>query len=304
MENNFITAEVAISKTVMVAPLVETKAQIAYVKSLTEKTYLATRIPWLLAHNGLRPSKMHLFIGPAGGGKSSVMFSMVLDMIENNVEKFKSGGKILIYLSEESANDFQIALVAMGLCGKAAKIADYIRVISESDLKGVISVENNTVPDISTSVILRKIGAFLGEIEPVAFIIDNITTTDPYLCDRHEEISPMAKGLQLLCRAFRIPFLVFAHTTGQITGPQFSLEDIRQKKTICNISEFAYLIHRFLGTNMQTYIEVRKSRGFNSAVYYYKSKYCTDRKIMTHYFNSTKGEYQESLKTYKEGSHA
>ena len=48
----------------------------------TNKTFFKTRLNFLGQINGLRPQKFHLVIGTAGGGKSTLLRTILLDMVE------------------------------------------------------------------------------------------------------------------------------------------------------------------------------------------------------------------------------
>ena len=113
-------------------------------------------------------------------------------------------------------------------------------------------------------------------------------------------ISPLAKQIALLAEEFELPIVLYAHTKGDVTGPEFSMEDIRQKKTITLISEFCYLIHRFKSTNMNSFIQTRKHRGYNVKNYFHEIILNRELNLIANYIPSTLGQYKTKLKQYRD----
>lgn len=274
---------------------IHSEAQEAYLKSLIDCVEFRTKIPFISSHMGWRRGNLHLFIGTAGGGKSALMFQILIDLVSNNYDKFKAGAKILVYLSEETVQFFKANLVKMGMVGeRAKKFLSYIDVISEPDVR-------NQRANLQLSAI--EIGDIISQAldsdNYQFFILDNITTTDPYLEDRHLEISPLAKRIQSICRNKMIPFVVFAHTKGDVTGPGFSMEEIRQKKTITMIAEFCYLIHRFSGTKADSFLQVVKHRGYPLENWFFKMKYNMQTRIIDGFVPSDRDDFKDALKIYR-----
>lgn len=277
-------------------PSVKSDAQAHFIKGDSDKYFFNTEIPFLREHNGYRPKCLHLFIGSAGGGKSSLLFAQIFDLIKCNPKAYAEGRKVGIYLSEEKMERFRVQLVKMGLYGpEKSKITDCIKVFSEKDYR----IKNN-LQKIHYSDILNIMQDFIFKESLSILFIDNITTTDPYLDDRHEEISPLAKGLANLSDKANIPLVVYAHTKGDIESPDFSMEDIRQKKTIVNLAEFCYLIHRYHGSNINSELQIRKYRGYPVKNNFYGLIYNFDMGIIQSYIPSSLHNYRAKNKQYRE----
>lgn len=269
-------------------------AQQAYFKSLTSKTHFKTELQPYQDHNGWRPGNLHLFIGTAGGGKSSTMFQILIDLVKCNTEFFEAQ-KVLIYLSEETTDTFKANMINIGLTSdNAQKFLEKVLLISEPEIKNKYCKDTLTPQEIENIIQLACRENNVG-----FFILDNLTTTDPYLEDRHNEISLLAKRLQHACRDLVIPFLIFAHTRGDVNEPGFSMEDIRQKKTITLLTEFCYLIHRFSSTRANSYLQIVKHRGYPVKDWFYELAYNYDLGIVDKMRKADRDEFKERLKEYR-----
>jgi ABC-type Mn2+/Zn2+ transport system ATPase subunit len=64
--------------------------------------YQATSFNFLDDHYGFRPGKVHMFVGPTGGGKSS--------LVRTILNKMCSSHKILCLTTEESVDDLETTM--------------------------------------------------------------------------------------------------------------------------------------------------------------------------------------------------
>ena len=152
-------------------PNITSEARAKYIKNKRDRFYFRTAIGFLKDHNGYRPKNLHLFIGPAGSGKSSLLFSQIFDLIRENGQVYGEGAKIGLYLSEEKLERFETSLVSMGLFGPNSKITNCIKVFSEKDFK-----QKNKLTKLHYMEIVNILRNMLTNERINILFIDNITT--------------------------------------------------------------------------------------------------------------------------------
>ena len=276
-------------------PSVKSNAQALFIKGESDKVHFKSGFDFLRQHKGYRLGHLHLFIAPSGAGKSSLFFAQIFDLMRENAPTYTKGAKIGVYLSEEKIKRFQTSLVKMGLYGDKSKITDCIRVFSEKDFKSKHKIEK-----LHYTSIVEIIRKFIEKENINILFIDNLTTMDCYLDDRHDEISPLAKNLSYIADDFNIPLIIYAHTGGDIGGADFNMEDIRQKKTITHLAEYCYLIHRFQSTSINSYIHTRKHRGSEIKSYYHQMIFNPEMGIIDRFIPSSLASYKAQVQAYKE----
>jgi len=285
-----------LEKLEFVCPSIKSDASAMFLKNQMDKYYFRSGLDFLVQHNGYRPKNIHLVIGPAGAGKSSLLFAQIFDLIKFNSKTLGDTCKIGLYLSEEKIERFKNSLVKMGLYGaEKSKLTDFLSCFSEKEFK-----MKNNILKLHGETIIKILREFIKRENIKILFIDNLTTTDPYLDDRHEEISPMAKQLSSLADEFNIPIVIYAHTKGEVNGPDFTMEDIRQKKTITNLAEFVYLVHRFNSTEIPSFLQTRKYRGYPIKNYFHQLTYNKDMGIVAGMMGSSLSSYRMKLKEYRE----
>ena len=215
-------------------------------KLLKERSniFYDTKLGFLKEHNGLRDGKLHLVLGTASSGKSTLVRSLLKDVIENSMEC----GKVLVYLSEESTQDFKI---------------DFFRAcndlkLNEIVVKSELRIENNFLNEMINLIKKEK---------PNIFIFDNITTSLMYADKRPHEQYELVKALKAECEQLKIPFVLIAHTNAETTENSnrlINMNDVRGSKSIVNLVEFLYILQRFkIRENYYPTIRIVKHRGYN-----------------------------------------
>jgi hypothetical protein len=208
---------------------------------IANTTYFHTRFNFIKQHNGLRPNKMHLFVAPTHVGKSTLTHALIDDLIIRN-----DGMKILLYLTEETLDDFETAISRFVIDG--TKINENLTVM----------VEDKSCSD---QEIMESIEDRLMHTEYHLLVVDNITTSKLYM-DRKVDVQSTAavwlKGLLTDTTLFLI-----AHTASNNYNTELLDEtSIRGSKTISNITEFLYVMQPVrLNDSLQQYIRVVKHRG-------------------------------------------
>ena len=213
---------------------------------LNNKLYFKVRFNFVNGHRGPRPGKIHLLIGTAGSGKSTLVRSIIGDCAESK--------KILLILSEEDIEDFQIASASQGITAERMR---NIHIMSELDIPTEIRMNKN------------KFRKYMEEqiylLRPDMIVWDNLTTSVTYETMRPSEQTEHILWLKMLIKnKIRVPLLAVAHTKAGVSDNQptlIDLDDIRGSKALGNMAEYAYMYQNPSVEGKQyPFIWVRKSR--------------------------------------------
>jgi KaiC/GvpD/RAD55 family RecA-like ATPase len=217
-------------------------------KAVKNFVQVKSNFQFLIAHNGFRLGKMHLIMGTAGSGKTTLIKSLIMDFMKMNPDD-----RMLIYLSEESKKSFKYEMAEI----KDSLVnADKIHLISEID-------ESFT----NERQLLAYMEMQISEIKPKLFIIDNITTSDFYNDKKASQQADLIKKLKAMFNKTEAACLLVAHTGANVSdnmGRLINENDIRGSKTIVNLLEFMYILQRFeLGSRFFPTLRTVKHRGQN-----------------------------------------
>jgi archaellum biogenesis ATPase FlaH len=213
---------------------------------------------FLRSHNGIRKKRLHLLIAPTGAGKSTVVRSILCDMVFRNKDK-----KILLWLSEETKQEF---IMEFSATVPPNEVLKNIRIVSEMD--------SNSSEEEIKKLIVEAIEYY--EIDCI--VIDNITTSRLYMDKSTKEQSAMARWYKSLCKETTL-FLI-AHTNGDEFNNRFLNEnDIRGSKTITNLAQFLYILQPVnVGDKLYQFINVLKHRGQKLTGRFYRLFYSEELK--------------------------
>ena len=210
----------------------------------SEKIYFETHLKFLKSHGGLRPGCIHTIIGNSHAGKSTLVRSLIIDIVEFNPDK-----KILVWLSEESEKDFLTEF--------------YIKQHSNKKLKNVGLVSEIDQNNKSSTQIGKLFFEAIKDRDIVLF--DNITTSIFYMDKTAIQQSTLSKRLKELALKENVAMIVIAHTSAEITSGvrrEIEMNDIRGNKSIVNLSHFFYIIQNFhIDKTIFTTIKITKHRG-------------------------------------------
>lgn len=229
------------------AQITTTEAKI--LKFESEKTHWPSAFRFLRAHRGHRPGNVHTFLGTAGGGKSTLVRSLLVDAMENMpTQKTKIG----VWLSEESRLEFLTELYRTGYSDKT-KLA---RVFVTSELDRNITGHKNA---------LESLEQFVEENKLDLLLLDNLTTSQIYMDLNPKQQSDAAMNVKKICSSRRVPLLNFMHTSADVNDNLSRLinpNDVRGSKTIVNLTQFLYIMQTFVidGHKYQT-LRISKHRG-------------------------------------------
>jgi archaellum biogenesis ATPase FlaH len=230
------------------------------------KVYFPTAFKFLQTHRGLRPGCIHTFMGTAGGGKSTLVRSLIIDIMG------VSRAKILLVLSEETRKEFLTQFNQTGIQNRPE--IDKLHIISELDLDNSVRTHNDFNGFLNFTI---------NEQKPQILIYDNITTSKFYAEKRPNEQTDFCNWLKLLNQQVGMPFLIMAHTGAQVNDNLnriIDMNDIRGCKAIVNLSHFFYIMQRFHASgNIYPTIRITKHREQDIGNAFYRFDYNRKMKI-------------------------
>lgn len=212
-------------------------------KKSATRFYIKSKFEFLNSHYGLRPEKLHTFIAPPGAGKSTLIRTLLVDILT-------SKKKPLLYLSEETLKEFY---TEMAFIDNGHEIFKNLSVFSEQGQE-----------DKTMFSVLKRMQTHIEDNRPDVLLLDNITTMKSY-----EESIPnqyeWVEKLKNLSVYYKIPVVVIAHTDATITENHAQLIDmnkVRGTKRIVNESQFNYVLQPIIaGGERFTFILNKKARG-------------------------------------------
>ena len=247
-----------------------------------EKVYFYSDFKFLNAHKGHRPGNLHLYLGVAHGGKSTLIRSLILDALK----RVDTDKKILVWLSEETENDFLIEF-SMALRGFEQKDAEIIfkKLIVHSELSFSKHFKNEPIK--------RKFEYFKDAVsrDDVDIIFyDNITTSCFYMDQKIDVQSFFIKEVKEIVGDINKPLIFVAHTGAEVTENShrlINMNDIRGCKSIVNVVQYCYILQRFhIGEFYFPTLRITKHRGqsVENKMYYItfdkeKNLYVQDRHL-------------------------
>ena len=189
-----------------------------------------------------RRGSLHLLIAGTGAGKSTIVRSVLRDLLFHP----KNDPIICIWLSEETVEEYR-AMFSMG-------VPSHERLLNTNAYS---EQDNMEVSEL-------HFFEWVSMISPDILILDNITTSKFYEGKRPDDQAKFATKLKHLIKDIHCAGIIIAHADSQQTAQRGGLLDvnnIRGSKTICNLAEFAYLLQTFetKSTRYST-IRIAKSR--------------------------------------------
>lgn len=190
------------------------------------KVHFGSNLGFLNAHNGLRRGSLHLVLGTTGGGKSTLVRTLLRDLIFRPEKEFH----VAVWLSEEEVNDYR-AQVAYGM-------PSHDRLLNTSAFS-----------ELGTEHVSElRFFEWIEFNQPDVLIFDNITTSKFYNDRSVSDQGKFANKLKQITKKLNMATIVIAHTDAKATdamGRLININDIRGSKTIANLAEFAYILQRF-----------------------------------------------------------
>lgn len=185
------------------------------------ETHFKSQFGFLNSHNGLRRGSIHLVIGETSGGKSTLMRSLVRDIVGNN------NATLGLWLSEESVKDYK-TMVSIGL-PSSDKLLN-TQVFSE--------IDNMWAPE-------QELWKWLEMHKPDVLIYDNVTTSKFYMDRKPDAQAAFIVRLKEAAKRLNMATIAVAHTDSQTRPGLIEINHIRGSRQLPNMAEFAYILQRF-----------------------------------------------------------
>lgn len=223
------------------------------IKKESDKVF-KTKFKFLKAHGGLRAGNIHLLLGRAGKGKSTLIQSLI---VENSL----NGYKTLIYLSETKKTDFKDA-IEPALRDKSSSEEEYLKL-----LDSIICIDKSDLtPDgqHSYKFWVRDLFKITNDNKVDIIYIDNFSTS-PFSDSAPEIQSNFVQDLNRTAQIKEIPIFAAIHQSKSIAHEKELHEsDIRSNSCFINIPSFIYALNDFcnLDKNLRV-LKIMKAR-FNS----------------------------------------
>ena len=185
---------------------------------------------------------MHLLIAGTGAGKSTITRSVIKDLVFHK----QNDCTVAIWLSEESVHEYK-ALFSLGVESSERLLNTHAKSeMDDSEIREMYFFE------------------WLHFTKPDVLILDNITTSKFYVDKKPEEQARFATKLKENLKQLHCAGIIIAHADSQQThqrGGLLDVNNIRGSKTICNLTEFAYVIQTFTTPQSRfTTLRIAKSR--------------------------------------------
>ena len=207
------------------------------------KQHFESSMGFLNAHRGLRRGSFHLLMGTTGGGKSTLVRTLIRDFL---FKKENTSLTLALWLSEETVADYKHQLAAS--------------IPSSNALLNTQCMSELEVSKVSQI----KLFIWLELYRPDVLIFDNITTSVFYMDLSVREQGEFVKKLKTITKKINCATILVAHTSAEVSDSMerlLTINDIRGSKTISNLTEFAYILQRFeIGTGFFPTIRIVKHR--------------------------------------------
>jgi len=281
----------------MVENGIMTRDEFNKISDLHDTQKYRSKLNFLNDHNGLRPGEIHTILGPKGGGKSTLVRTIIIEILQNMKKAY-------CFLSEEETHIYK------------APIYKVFKKIIESKISNQALVEEKTNSFMTNLLIEsqfnlrpenRRLYGFIARLEFIikekdiqVFIMDNTTTS----FINRLKIDQQAEAIELLKEIavkYSIVIILVLHTAKGTDINKIILDGdhVRGNATSINMGSYNYLI--------QTYFRCEPPRVFlttDKARYHQKANkkvyelhYDRDLEMFTH---DIKSDYNQIKKVMKD----
>ena len=208
-------------------------------------TIFDSRFSFIKSHNGFRHKCLHTFLARTGGGKTTLVKTILFDLLKEK--------KVLVWLSEEDKDSLLTSLVLAKL---ETRYFDNLIIYSE--------VEENS--KLTEKEIFDKIEYLINLENPQIILFDNLTTSQ-IVEGNFTTQNTSIRRLKKIVVNNNLPMIVMVHTSSTAgLNSMLTEECVRGSKTIANLSDYFYIMQMFEDdiSKMQT-IRVTKARNHSTA---------------------------------------
>lgn len=250
---------------------------------------------FLLAHRGYRQGCIHTILGPSGGGKSTLVRSLLVDVAHN-----LNGRNAGLILSEQTVDSFKNELANLP---KLPSEIDSVKIYSECD------------KNIREFIVKRGwsnvVNAFIEKHNLSILFIDNMTSSDFFTGNgQHGSQNSILQELKNIATEKGIPIVLIWHTKKGIDDDyeqSIKSDDVKYSGKITIISEFFYIMQRFhINGKIFPTLRIVKHRGqpVKDRIFFlnYNEKfmmYSSDRAISSEQFHELFAERREARNVKK-----
>lgn len=226
--------------------------QVDQMKNELLKNDFKSKLNCFNCHNGLRMGELHVIVGPKGGGKSTFIKTILLDLIVSRKKTF-------LFLSEEEVEKYVlnihgVLLKATGDIDKTNELMSCLHIESQLNMASEL---------FNPEKFFKRLEHLFYEQVYDCFILDNFTTSFLATTGKIENEAKIASKLKKLASDFVIPVLAVYHTakTARINEKLLDSDDVRGNATIVNIGSYNYLVSTFFKESpVRAFVTVDKAR--------------------------------------------
>lgn len=207
-----------------------------------KEVHFKSKLGFINSTNGFRRGNMHLFIAGSGQGKSTLVRTILRDLVfdkENNPI-------ICVWLSEETIQEYR-SMFSAG-------------VPSDEKLLCTNAQSEQDKQDINEMYFFE----WIDMLRPDVLIYDNITTSKFYEGHTPKDQARFASKLKHALKKNNCVGVIMAHADSQQSnqkGGLLDMNNIRGAKTIVNLTEFAYMFQTFKADKrVHSILRIAKSR--------------------------------------------
>jgi len=216
-------------------------------EQLSAVTFWGSRFNFLMAHNGLRPARVHWLLGTTGSGKTSLMSSIIADSAAEY--------PVLVILTEETVNRY-----APNILKASPKLnQENLKFISEREIPASArGDQKKLITWLETRIVEAGVRLVFW---------DNITTSSLF-SQRFGNAGQEETVLRIrdLAESLEVAFFIAIHTEKKVTDNMGRLimgEDVRGTQQSFIGADFFYILQRFeVGNVFYPFIRTVKHRGY------------------------------------------
>lgn len=196
-----------------------------------ESTDNPSNLDCFKAHRGFRNGEVHTFVGPRGGGKSTLSKTIIGDLITQ-------GKKVMILISEEEYTKYLVPIYLM-LTYSPESTKEYV----EKMMLNIKIISELELSDPYKKKFWEALKYDIDDFAPDVFIYDNYTTGFMAAKSVDKQYEAML-ALRRLASSKNIPVLIFLHSDKKTRANDkaMSSEDVKGLSTIVNIGSYNYVI--------------------------------------------------------------